>query len=49
VANQPKKVFIRPPDNWDEMTDEQRYDWSSAFVSRLKAEQDKQPPETPSR
>ena len=41
---EPKKVFIRPPDHWDELSDDEQLAWAMGLVVRLVAEQ---PPPRP--
>lgn len=35
MADQPKRIFIRPPDDWEGMTPEDQYAWSLALVEHL--------------
>ncbi len=43
---EPKKVFIRPPDDWDTMSEQAQFDWALLLVEAIKeaAATDLEPP-----
>ncbi len=38
MAEDVKKVFIRPPANWDTMSEQEKFDWSMSLVGLLTGE-----------
>ncbi len=38
MSDDVKKVFIRPPANWDTMSEQEKFDWSMSLVGLLTGE-----------